>query len=67
MDKLDPIKQKELENQFKTEVHDRAKEIDESGEQDWYSMTLGWAIAKGITPDDAHDFARHIRYNTELG
>ena len=57
----------ELVSQFKTEVNDRAEEIDESGKQDGYSLTLGWAIAKGLTPDEAHEFARHIRYHTELG
>jgi len=52
---------------FKTECHDRASEIDFNNERDWYSITLGWAIAKGLSPDDAHDVARYIRYDTELG
>lgn len=57
----------ELIDLFKTECHDRAEEIDESNEQDWFSLTLGWAIAKGLSPDEAHKFALHIRYKTELG
>lgn len=56
----------ELIELFKTEVHDRASEIDEANDRDWFSMTLGWAIAKGLTPSDAWDFALHIRYKTEL-
>lgn len=52
---------------FKTECHDRSKEIDYSQEQDWYSLTLGWAIGKGLEPEEAHDFALHIRYHTDLG
>jgi hypothetical protein len=52
---------------FKTECHDRAAEIDPSGEQDWFSLTLGWAIAKGMTPGEAHGFSIWIRYHTELG
>lgn len=52
---------------FKTEVHDRGEEIDGSSEQDWYSLTLGWAVAKGLLPTEAHEFARHVRYHTELG
>lgn len=52
---------------FKTEVHDRAKQVDPSEEQDWYSLTLGWALAKGMDPDEANEFAMYIRYNTNLG
>lgn len=52
---------------FKKEVTDRAKEIDPSGEEHWGSLTLGWAIAKGMEPDTAYRFATHIRYKTNLG
>jgi len=52
---------------FKTEVHDKAKEVDPSNEQDWFSITLGWALGKGLSPDRAHEFAIYIRYKTELG
>ena len=52
---------------FANAIHDKATETDPSNEQDWYSLTLGWAIGKGFTPDDAHDFARYIRYETEWG
>jgi hypothetical protein len=52
---------------FKAEVNDRAKEIDPGNEQDWFSLTLGWAIGKGLSPDNADEFARYIRYKTELG
>jgi hypothetical protein len=57
----------ELIEPFKTECHSRAGEIDAENSQDWYSLTLGWAIAKGLSPADAQDFAVHIRYKTELG
>jgi len=50
------------ENEFRKEVLDRVKQIDESEEQDWYSLTLGWAIAKGLTPGKAHDWSRYARY-----
>lgn len=53
--------------QFKAEAHDRASEADPDSSEDWYSLTLGWAIAKGLTPADARAFASHIRYNTGLG
>jgi len=56
-----------LQAKFKSEVSDRAAEIDPSDEQDWFSLTLGWAIANGLSPDEAHSFASHIRYHTDLG
>lgn len=53
-------KYKELELLFKNEIHDRASQIDEACTQDWFSLTLGWAIAKGLQPDDAHEFTNYI-------
>ena len=57
----------DLVNQFHTEISNRAAEVDPSNEQDWYSISLGWAIAKGLTPELAHEFAIDIRYKTQLG
>ena len=51
---------------FKKEVTKRAKEIDPESERDWLSLTLGWALAKGMTPFDANQFAIYIRYHTGL-
>lgn len=56
-----------LQAQFEEEVNRKAKEVDPSQDQDWFSLTLGWAIAKGLTPKEAHDFAIFIRYHTDLG
>lgn len=56
-----------LEDLFKKEVHDRAREIDPESERDWLSLTIGWAIAKGEPPAGAYAFACHIRYHTDLG
>jgi hypothetical protein len=58
---------KQLIELFKTECSDRASEIDADSSQDWLSLTLGWAVAKGLTPEEAYDFALHIRYKTYLG
>lgn len=52
---------------FKRLVHDKADEVDSSQEQDWYSLTLGFALGYGWTPSDAHEFATYIRYQTNLG
>lgn len=57
----------QLEHEFKLEVHDRAKDVDPSNEQDWLSLTLGWAMGKGLNPTDADNFAIYIRYHTRLG
>jgi hypothetical protein len=57
----------ELVKKFKTEVHDKAKQVDPEQEEDWKSLTIGWAIAKGLTTKSAREFALYIRYQTELG
>ena len=56
-----------LVQQFKQEVHDRAKEIDPDNQEDWHSLVLGWAIGKGLGPEEAHEFSLYIRYDTKLG
>lgn len=55
------------ENSFKIHVHNHGTEIDPDDEQDWYSLTLGWALAKGLSIEQSHKFATHIRYHTDLG
>jgi hypothetical protein len=53
---------------FKAEISDRSDEIDqEDSELDWYSLTVGWALANGMTPDEAVGLGRYIRYHTDLG
>lgn len=52
---------------WKSEVFDKANEIDPDNERDWYSLCVGWMIGKGYDAETATDFARHIRYNTDLG
>jgi hypothetical protein len=51
---------------FKKEVTKRTEEIDPNSELDWLSLTVGWAIAKGMTPFDAKEFAIYLRYHTSL-
>jgi hypothetical protein len=52
---------------FKVEVSDRAKEVDPENDHHWLALTVGWGIGKGMTPDQANDFALHVRYHTDLG
>lgn len=61
---MDP---KSLDSAFKTEVHDKAAYIDPNNDLDWYSLTVGFALAKGATPEEAIEIAVHIRYETDLG
>jgi len=60
----DKVKFKKI---FQVEVHDDSNNIDPENELEWYSLTVGWAIGKGIKPKDAHGFASYIRYKTNLG
>lgn len=57
----------ELIKQFTNEVVQHTNEIDPDGDEDWHSLTVGWAIAHGLEPELARKFAHHIRYKTELG
>lgn len=66
----------QLVKRYKTEVDDviLSYEDDENGravdlldESDFHSLTIGWAMAQGLNPTDAFDFANHIRYHTDLG
>jgi hypothetical protein len=52
---------------FKKEVSDRSHIIDPNSELDWYALTLGWALAKGDSVEDAINFACYVRYHTDLG
>ena len=64
---MDAKLQATLTSIFKAEVHDKAKAIDPDNELEWLSLTAGWAIAKGLKPEDAREFASYIRYQTSLG
>ncbi len=60
-------KLKRREQEFAVEVQAWDNDIDPDNAEDWYSMTVGWALAKGDKPSDAHHVARHIRYKSGLG
>lgn len=57
---------KPLVRAIKTELDDRADEIDPTKEHDWYDLVFGWALAKGLEIEDARNFSTYIRYNTDL-
>jgi hypothetical protein len=51
---------------FKAEVSDRSNQVDPEDMEDWHSLVLGWAIAKGMDPEKAREFATYVRYSTDL-
>lgn len=51
---------------FDEEILTRQKQVDPYYLEDWYSLALGWAIAKGMTLDEAHEFAGLLRYKSEV-
>lgn len=52
-----------LLQEYRDTVSSKAEEIDPSNEQDWYSMCLGWGLAKGLSVEQAHSFALHVSYD----
>lgn len=50
---------------FYTEVCSKSNAIDLDEEQDWTSLSIGWAIAKGMSIVKAHDFSLYARYNRQ--
>ena len=65
--KYNKVTRYKLTELFKQEIYNKRKYVDPENNQDWYSLTIGWAIAKGFAPRYAWDFATYIRYNTDLG
>ena len=57
----------ELILEFKNNVDENASTVDPADCEDWHSLTIGWALGKGLTIEDSHKFAAFIRYFTELG
>jgi hypothetical protein len=55
-----------LLKKFNKEVSSKGKKIDPYSERCWLSLTIGWALANGMTPNDADEFARFVRYHTDL-
>ena len=59
----------ELTAAFKREVYDKidVENEDDFMDEDFRSLTIGWALAKDLTVEEAFDFASYIRYETDLG
>lgn len=47
------------------EVCDKADEIDDVHEYDWFALSIGFFLAQGLSPDDAHLLAVIVRYDLQ--
>ena len=47
---------------FKNEVCVRSDQVDPTDDYDWYSLCVGFCIAKGADPDLAAEVATAARY-----
>lgn len=56
------MSEEELLEAFKNEVCEKAKEVDPDSSQDWYSLSIGFFVAKGASPEVAHHLATTARY-----
>ena len=43
----------------------KSRDIDPDDEQDWFSLTLGFFLAKGLSAEEAHDLSRYVRYKLQ--
>lgn len=53
----------DLEKEFKDTICALSEDIDPGEEHDWFALSLGWALAKGVSIEEAYDFALRVRYH----
>ena len=53
--------EKDLNEQWISEVYVNSKEVDEHNQEDWHSLCLGWAIGKGLSIQEAKDFTKEAQ------
>ena len=49
---------------WKKDVFDKSDKVDPGNELDWFSLAIGYFIAKGLNPEDAYNLSIHVRYQT---
>lgn len=49
-------------NDFKVEVCNHYTEIDPDNEEDWYSLSIGYFLAKGLSVKESRITASKVRY-----
>lgn len=50
---------------FKANICQKWKEVDPGSDRDWYCMSYGWGLGKGLTADQAAAFAVYVRYDLQ--
>jgi len=55
-----------LVEEYRAEVYDKANFIDPDDEHCWVSLTVGWALGKGLEFVEANDFAIQVVYHVEF-
>ena len=56
-----------LIDDYKDNVDSHCDEIDPDCDELWFSLTLGWALGRGLDPRTARSFAEYIWHHTDLG
>lgn len=51
--------------EFKKEVCDRSKIVDPEEERDWYDLSFGYFLSKGLSVEDATTLACVVRYDCQ--
>ena len=49
---------------YKRLVCDQSDEVDSGNERDWFSLSLGFFMGRGLTLDEAHDLSLWVAYET---
>lgn len=57
------LKYADILESFKTDICANAKTIDSEDEFDWYDLSIGYFLAKGLDIDAAVDLALIARYD----
>lgn len=52
----------EAMDKFKTEICEKAKEIDPSEGMDWFALSYGFFLALGLSPEVSEELSIHVRY-----
>lgn len=50
---------------FMNEIYTMGADIDATDDLDWFSLTVGWALALGVKPEEAYEVASHVRYHLQ--
>lgn len=55
----------EVKEAFRKEVCEKWQEVDLDSRLDWYDLSIGFFLAKGLNIKEAHELASEVRYKYE--